>query len=255
MEQHDEDNDDDEENFDDSLPGAYTVSREFRDESSRRIIATTTTTTTTRSPVDNTDAFTVTGYYPTSDDDNNDIEEPSTTIGFRCDYAQQPRSSKSMTIYAFCKQRHIRFGVISFFVLMIILSTTLALYNMLQGKKQDALNPYCTIDRRKMVSCPTGYLETPSCVVETMQELARDLLNSDDVNSYPCDVQHFALAAVAIVKVNSFKENPIEDIFQYWTLAIIYFALGGQDWTSDNNWLTGSSVCEEDWFGLSCSGR
>jgi hypothetical protein len=46
--------------------------------------------------------------------------------------------------------------------------------------------------------------------------------------------------------------DQIDNIFQYWILATFYFALGGQDWRQDSNWLTGKSFCENSWFGVSC---
>ena len=56
--------------------------------------------------------------------------------------------------------------------------------------------------------------------------------------------------AVAVAKVNT--NDQIDNTFQYWILAILYFAMGGQEWRQNNHWLTGKSFCEKPWFGISC---
>jgi hypothetical protein len=243
MEDYYEDEDDDDENFDDSLPGAYFISRELRDGSFQR------RTVATRSRVDNTDAFTITGSYAFSFEEN-DNEESSIAMGNCNSDTWHQDFVESETFYALMKKWRLRLGVAVF--LMIILSIMYAML-MVKGKSQDELELYCTMNRRTLVSCPSGSLDVPPCAEEAFQELARNLLKSVHLQSYPCDNNHFALAAVAVVKVNLSRDNPIEDIYQYWTLAIIYFALGGQGWISDKNWLTGNSACQGDWFGLSCS--
>ena len=110
---------------------------------------------------------------------------------------------------------------------------------------------FCYLDRKELVQCRFDFLEVPSCANTTFQQLAMDLLDGNHSHPYPCDSRHFGLVAVAVTQVN--EKNPIDDIMQYWIMAILYFSLGGQDWQMDNNWLSGESPCHADWYGISCS--
>jgi hypothetical protein len=143
-------------------------------------------------------------------------------------------------------------SVVLILIFIIIASTAIImLTKMSDSMVQDGLNVQCSIDRQKLIQCSSGYLEVPSCASKTFDELTKTLLKeSETPQSYPCDASHFGLLAVAVAKVNA--NDQIDNIFQYWILAILYFALGGQDWRQDSNWLSGKSFCEDSWLGISC---
>ena len=193
----------------------------------------------------------VSNEEPSIQDIHEDIPTPFNHSDEQAQYTRQEQrtnrwKNRKNTIY-------ISVSVVLILILIIIASTTIIMLN----KKSDSivegeLNLQCTIDRQKIVECASGSLEVPVCANKTFVEVSKVLLKENELSElYPCDAKHFGLLAVAVAKVNS--NDQIENIYQYWILAILYFALGGQDWRQDNNWLTGRSFCDEPWFGVSCS--
>jgi hypothetical protein len=111
----------------------------------------------------------------------------------------------------------------------------------------------CSLDRKLLIECKSGSLEVPPCANNTFQQFAKTLLQKNETSHpYPCESKYFGLVTLAVAQVN--VKEPLEDIVQYWTLATIYFALGGPNWQDQKDWLTGKSPCDpEKWSGITCS--
>jgi hypothetical protein len=148
---------------------------------------------------------------------------------------------------------YISVSVVLILILIIIVTTTIVMVSKKTDSiVEDELNLQCTLDHQQIVECASGSLEIPVCADKTFVEITKVLLKKKETSkSYPCDAKHFGLLAVAVAKVNA--NDQIENLYQYWILAILYFALSGQNWRQDSNWLTGKSFCENTWFGILCS--
>jgi hypothetical protein len=183
---------------------------------------------------------------PSTHDVHEVIPTPFNHIDEQIQYTQQEQRANRM------KKRNCPIYTTFVFTLLIIVSTTI----IMLSKKSDSFledesNAQCTMDRQMIVECASGSLEVPSCAKKTLDELREELLQEYMTSPlYPCDAKHVGLLAVAVAKVNA--NGQIDNIFQYWILAVLYFATGGQEWRQDNHWLTGKSFCEKPWFGISC---
>jgi hypothetical protein len=171
------------------------------------------------------------------------------------DYEQNELIQQEQAKYRLKQRRHTIYFCVVLIVLIILITvptTIIMLRKQSESTVKDVSNVLCTLDRQKLIQCASGSLEIPSCAKVAFDELTKVLLYENiTFNFYPCDAKHFGLLAVAVAKVNA-NNDQIENIFQFWILAIIYFALGGQDWRQDHQWLTGKSFCDEGWFGISC---
>jgi hypothetical protein len=150
-------------------------------------------------------------------------------------------------------------------VLTLTLSTPVVTLHINQsshdGTEQDKTNLLCSLEQNSiLLQCNSGVLDIPPCAETIFQELSIMLLNGTNHSNiqhpmYPCDMAHFGLLAVAVAKANDVNKQ-MDDIQQYWILAIVYFALGGgrqQHWRQDRNWIAGNSPCTGNWYGISCS--
>jgi hypothetical protein len=110
-------------------------------------------------------------------------------------------------------------------------------------------------------------LKVPTCAKTSFQQVTSIVLQDKDRlhlnQSYPCDATYMGLLALSIAVANetSLYSNTDEKssnntLLQYWALATLYFALDGQNWRIDRNWLTGIFPCNDDdihgWYGISC---
>jgi hypothetical protein len=236
--------------FDDTLPGAYAVSLEFSVESSEApwdaddeiIVASTgeSFASNIRDP-----------EGPNSENDTNhnnrgdDDDRPNSIVNAQ----EEEEEFQEERSHAFKKTQTWRFLAILIVICLIAITSTTVI--ALIHTNQTQHKSVCTVNHELLVECNSGHLEVPSCALDAFEKLALELLHEQTPQQYPCDVRHFGLLAVAVSIVNS--DDTIDDISQYWTLAIIYFALGGPNWLVDRNWLTGKSVCHQDWFGVTCS--
>jgi hypothetical protein len=140
-------------------------------------------------------------------------------------------------------------------VIAVIIATGVWMRNNQEKLTNNAV--LCSLNRKMLIQCQSGFLDVPHCAMDMFHKMVVDYMpeqiDTDHANllSYPCDATYFGLLTVAVAQVN--LEEPIQDVMQYWTLATIYFSLGGPNWHSDKDWLTGKSPCHGPWYGITVS--
>jgi hypothetical protein len=228
--------------IDDSLPGAYAISNEQFNEHQMPLWESNDINTSTIDPLLHDEPSSNNENMAQSNDDipnwldlNQDeiVAQPSLWNGLN--------TNKQI----FCVV------VLVVMVLSLIAIVSTIVVTQVKTHQNEETASFCYLDKKEIVQCRFGILEVPSCANTTFQQLAMDLLDGNHSHPYPCDSRHFGLVAVAVSQVN--EKDPIDDILQYWIMAILYFSMGGQDWRNDRNWLTGNSPCHAEWAGIACS--
>jgi hypothetical protein len=235
----DTDDIDNSDDVDDSLPGAYAISNKRMNDSNE-----------IQSPlwdIDNIHTSTIDEEI--HDDDDDDDDDIPNWLDLNQDH---PAVAQSEQNHPWKSNRWMIYVSISIFIVLgIIAIVSTILVTKMNTHRHEEPSSFCYLPMKEMVQCQFDILEVPSCANMTFQQLTIDLLDENYTHVYPCDARHFGLVAVAVAQVN--EVDPMDNIFQYWIMAIIYFSLGGQDWRIDRNWLSGKSPCHADWYGVSCS--
>lgn len=138
-------------------------------------------------------------------------------------------------------------------IAMIVVLTTSGSSSKSTSTTPDASSTSCQVNSKDMVLCTTGFVQVPDCAQEMYDALIVKFIDSTPSvaqrNTYGCEASQFGLVALAVAMTNY---EQIDDPELYWALATIYFALGGFDWRSNLHWLTGSSPCSGEWYGVEC---
>jgi hypothetical protein len=138
-------------------------------------------------------------------------------------------------------------------ITMIVVLTTSRSSSVATSTTTSIASHNCQLNAEDMVLCTTGFIQVPDCAQGMYDALVGVFIeNTTSVshNNYGCDAQQFGLVALAVAMTNYER---IDDAELYWALATIYFALDGLNWRSGLHWLTGSSPCSEEWYGVACS--
>jgi len=100
---------------------------------------------------------------------------------------------------------------------------------------------------KKHTSAPTGYI----CTIrgeEIIRKRISKLYSSVERRLETSIAQTRALEWI----VGDMKENCVDpNLIQRYSLAVVYYALGGENWNSNELWLSQSTEC--DWFGVTCN--
>ena len=106
----------------------------------------------------------------------------------------------------------------------------------------------CSLNREDLALCENGMLAVPECAREAFQELKEAYLSEEEL---ACDAAHQGLVALAVAQTNS--DDGVDDPTEFFILSTLFFSLGGVQWQTDENWLEGTSPCnDENWYGVEC---